>query len=397
MSYACHTQGGPDAKGVTILRILQLCLAPSFGGLEINMCDLSRWLASRPDVELAVGFTSGTRVAEKLGGLPVPQIAFSKPCGKLPLRPAWRLARWIAQHEIDGVHVHWKKDLPLVAMAKRLCRRPFRFVHTRHMNLPGRKHDPYHAWLYGSLDRLIVVTHYLHRQALAHLPIDPERVTPIHYGVAFDRPADREQIHERCRKLGIPVAPREGFHIGLFGRIYDYKGQHLLVDAVEQLRSQGKDVRAWIIGEPFVPEYLQDLKADVRRRGLADAVRFLGFQPHPLELMSVMDAVALTTRNETFGLVLVEAMRAGTAVIGSRAGGVPEIIDDGETGLLFESWNAADLARAIEQLYDDPALRQRLATAGQQKAMRAFDRDRQFQRVLEVLKESAAASTRRAA
>ncbi len=379
------------------MRILQLCLAPSFGGLEINMCDLSRWLANRPDVELAVGFTSGTRVAESLGGLPVPQIAFPKPCGKLPIRPAWRLARWIAEHKIDVVHVHWKKDLPLVAMAKRLSRRPFRFVHTRHMNLPGRKHDPYHAWLYGSLDRLIVVTHYVHRQALAHLPIDPDRVTTIHCGVAFDRPIDERRVLTRCRELGIPGTPREGFHIGLFGRIYDYKGQHLLVDAVEQLRSHGKDVRAWIIGEPFVPAYLEDLKADVRRRGLADAVRFLGFQPHPIELMSVMDAVALTTRNETFGLVLVEAMHAGRPVIGSRAGGVPEIIDDGETGLLFESWNAKDLARAIEQLYDNPALRHRLATAGQHKAMRAFDRDRQFQRVLEVLKESATASTRRAA
>ncbi len=367
------------------MRILEFCLSPAFGGLEINMCDLSRWLTQSGRGDVYLGVTRGSRIAAELQALECPTLFSKRPCGKLPFRSAWRLSRWIEQHAIDVVHIHWKFDLPLLALTKRLCRRPFRLVHTRHMNLPGKKHDPYHAWLYRSLDRLIVVTHYLHRQATHHLPMDPRRIVPIHCGVAPGRSISEECLARRCRATGVPLPPRSGFHVGLFGRICDYKGQHLLVDAVEMLRAKGKPIHAWIIGEPFDPEYLAALRQDVARRGLADLVHFLGFQRDPMELMAAFDVVTLTTRNETFGLVLVEAMQVGTAVVGSREGGVPEIIDDGETGLLFETWNAADLARALEQLHDDPSLRRRLALAGQRKAARSFDRDRQFAKVLDVL------------
>ena len=102
--------------------------------------------------------------------------------------------------------------------------------------------------------------------------------------------------------------------------------------------------------------------------------------------MTCFDVIVLTTKNETFGLVLIEAMLAGIAVIGSNAGGVPEIIDHEQTGLLFETWNVKSLATAIKRLVQNAELRASLARAGQQKARAQFNLDIQYQKFYDVIK-----------
>jgi glycosyltransferase involved in cell wall biosynthesis len=122
----------------------------------------------------------------------------------------------------------------------------------------------------------------------------------------------------------------------------------------------------------------------VAEKKLTDQIHFLDFYEPAIELMSCFDTVVLTTKNETFGLVLIEAMQAGVAVIGSNAGGVPEIIDHNKTGLLFESWNSDSLAKAIRLLYENKDLRHRLAEAGKKKAQSHFQLETQYGKVLEV-------------
>ncbi len=97
--------------------------------------------------------------------------------------------------------------------------------------------------------------------------------------------------------------------------------------------------------------------------------------------MQACDVVLMTSKNETFGLVTIEAMRNGTAVIASNSGGVLEIIDDEKTGLLFENQNYEDLALKIEKLYKDDILRKKLACIGQKKAEEEFDNEKQFKKL----------------
>jgi glycosyltransferase involved in cell wall biosynthesis len=103
--------------------------------------------------------------------------------------------------------------------------------------------------------------------------------------------------------------------------------------------------------------------------------------------MQACDAVLMTSKNETFGLVTIEAMRNGTAVIASNSGGVLEIIDDEQTGLLFESGNFEDLTLKIEMLYKDDILREKLACFGQKKAEEQFDNEKQFKKLINFFKE----------
>jgi len=370
------------------MRLLELCLAPAFGGLEIHVSDFSTWIAgSRPDVELFLGVRRDTQLDRRLSPLGRPMLRFARrrsliPFGNL-LLGARRLARFVTDHRVDIVHIHHKSDLPLVALAKAMSGGGFAFVHSRHMNLYGKKTDPYHRFLYGQLDRYIVVTEALKKQATEKLHIGADRITLVYNGSREPRTISADEKAVLRRELGVG----DGFLVGLVGRIEQFKGQHLLVEAVEKLRGEGLDVSAVIIGGCMDTDYLEDIKRRVEERGLP--VVFRGFHDNIPELMQCFDVSVLTTKVETFGLVLVEAMLAGVPVVGSNAGGVREIIDDGETGLLFESFDADSLAERLGRLYRDDRLRKRLARAGREKARESFDRDTQFGKLLRKLQELA--------
>lgn len=135
-------------------------------------------------------------------------------------------------------------------------------------------------------------------------------------------------------------------------------------------------------------EYLEKLKQKVIKYELEEQVLFVGFTKEPSKFMQACDVVLMASKNETFGLVTIEAMRNGTAVIASNSGGVLEVIDDEKTGLLFENQNYEDLALKIEKLYKDDILREKLAYAGQKKAKIQFDYDKQFEKVIELFGRS---------
>jgi glycosyltransferase involved in cell wall biosynthesis len=364
------------------IRILELCLSPDYGGLELHMRDFSRWLTGRSDCRLFLALQEGTKLSGALRDLDVPRLLFSEPAGKISIFKAKRLSDFIESHSIDLVHVHWKFDLPLAALAKKLCKRKFKLVHTRQMNMPGKKGDPYHRFIYGQLDYFIAITRYIERQARENLPIPDDKIIQIYYGVKMPGGVTAERTTALKKKLNISGE----FNIGLLGRISEYKGQHLLIEAMEKLRKEGIFAQAWIVGAAFEQDYLEKLKKMVTEKKLIDQIHFMDFYEPAIELMSCFDTVVLTTKNETFGLVLVEAMQAGVAVIGSNAGGVPEIIDHEKTGLLFDTWNSDSLSEAIRLLYKHQDLRHRLAEAGKKKAQIQFQLEIQYGKVLDVFK-----------
>jgi glycosyltransferase involved in cell wall biosynthesis len=233
------------------------------------------------------------------------------------------------------------------------------------------------------MDCFIAITKYIQKQAEVNLPMEKDKLKQIYYGVEVPAKITSGRIAQLKVKLEI----KRDFTIGLLGRLSEFKGQHLLIDAIDKLRAEGIIVNAWIVGESFEVGYLDYLKKMVRDMQLSHQIHFMDFYDKPLELMSCFDAVVLTTKNETFGLVLIEAMHAGVAVIGSNEGGVPEIIDHGKTGMLFETWSVDELAKAIKKLYLDEPFRKILAAAGQQKAKEKFDLETQYGKTLKIFKE----------
>ena len=117
--------------------------------------------------------------------------------------------------------------------------------------------------------------------------------------------------------------------------------------------------------------------------------RFLGFRSDMDSVYRTLDVAVDAAWNEAFGMVVVEPMIHRKAVIGTRAGGIPEIIEDGRSGLLVPPRDPEELARAIQRLVDDPALRQRLGEEARRRVQERFTLDLQAHRMTEVLESAA--------
>ncbi len=363
------------------MKILELCTSDGVGGLELYALRTTAALQRLGNDVMAV-VRPGTMLQQRMSEQGLAHFDLPRSSRALPLLAAWRLARLIDQGEVDVVHMHWGHDLLLAALAKRWARRPVRLVYTRQMALTRMKNDAYHRFLYRQVDLYLTITDKLLRQARQLLPLPPERVQRLYYGVPAPTPLGEGERRLVRHSLGIP---ERVFAIGLIGRMEEQKGQHLLVEAVQHLRAAGIPAHASLIGPAMDQPYQQRLQREVEERGLQDVVILHGPHKEPMAVMPAFDAVVLTTRMETFGLVLAEAMRCGVAVIGTNAGGVPEIIEDGVSGLLFAPEDAVHLARQLEHLARNDALRRELAAAGKARADDLFAEEKHYRRLADIL------------
>ncbi|MDZ7661033.1 glycosyltransferase family 4 protein [Thiohalophilus sp.] len=352
------------------MRLLELCLSPDLGGLELYAYRCALEL-DKTDEVLGVIDPQG-----KLQGFFAEQglawVGLQSGFKPLPLITAKKLAKIIDQHRIDVLHVHWGKDLPLAAWARTLSRSKPRVVHTRQMQITRPKTDRYHRFIYKNMDLILAITQRLESDLKKFLPAQMEnRIVTLYYGVKSPQtlidPNTQQQLREELN------VPEQAFLAGIFGRIKETKGQYLLIEAIKKLHSQGKTAYGLIVGHPMEPAYLEQLKQAVRESGLDPYIRFMDFVKEPQRWMQVCDTVILASQEETFGLVLAEAMQAGVAVIGTNSGGVPEIIEHGHSGLLFEPGDSGALAAQLASLQDDPQTRASLAQAGRERAAQLFD------------------------
>jgi glycosyltransferase involved in cell wall biosynthesis len=156
-----------------------------------------------------------------------------------------------------------------------------------------------------------------------------------------------------------PPKPREDGELRLLilGRINSWKGQDLLVEAVSLLpEAQRRAVKVKVVGDAFEGQpYRRDLETRIAELGLGDHVSIEGFVDDPTPLLQWSDAVVIPSRKpEPFGRVAIEGMAWARPVIAARHGGLVEIVEDGQDGVLFEPNNAADLRDAIMRFAGSP-------------------------------------------
>jgi glycosyltransferase involved in cell wall biosynthesis len=182
----------------------------------------------------------------------------------------------------------------------------------------------------------------------------------------FDAVTDAD-IRGVRQALGVGDAPL----VGVFGRMHPWKGQHVAVDAMERLPG----VHAIVVGDALFGEhaYVQMVQDRIRERGLQDRVHLLGFRTDIPLLMRAVDVLLHTSiAPEPFGRVLVEGMLARRPVVAAREGGTPEVVQNGETGLLVTPGNDAEIAEVVAGLLAQPDRRMAMGCAGRERARRLF-------------------------
>jgi len=353
------------------MHILEVCFSPSLGGLELYCLNIAARLRQRGH-EVSLWLAEGSRMARcaskesgagpQGGSLwsqarPLPRDLF-KPPGYINPYFTLRAKRLIRERGIDIIHLHRSQDLALFA--------PLNVpkVLTLQIQSSLPKRDLWHRWVYSRVDRILTITYLMRDLALKTLPVNPDKIHALHYGIAADELyAKRGDPKETRRRFGIP---EDAFLIGLVGRLEISKGQEVLLRAFAHIHQKYPQARLLFVGDP-PPEhsgYDQDLQNLARDLGMAERVHFIGFQAVTPPIFAALDLFVLASRQEAFGLVLLEAMAQGVPIIATRAGGVPEVIENGVNGMLVNPGDAAELAGAIERLTGDAELRGRLGGAG---------------------------------
>ncbi|HVF85440.1 MAG TPA: glycosyltransferase family 4 protein [Abditibacteriaceae bacterium] len=175
--------------------------------------------------------------------------------------------------------------------------------------------------------------------------------------------------------------------VGAIGRIGPWKGQHIFLDAAAKVLQDGHNARFVVVGAPLFgeDEYERGLHAQIDKLGIGSHVEMLGFRRDVPELLKDLDIVVhASTSADPLPNVVLEGMAAGKPVIGSRGGGVPEMIVDGETGLLSEMGDANELARNIETLLNDSQRAHEMGQAGYKRVRQLFSADRAARQIEDV-------------
>jgi glycosyltransferase involved in cell wall biosynthesis len=350
--------------------VLQLITSLERGGAENHLLALLTHADRQAfDLETAVLSGEGELVPVfRQAGIPVHLLRARSRFDPLALG---RLVRLLRAGHFDILHSHlFRADIYAGLAVGRLGERRPLLVSTRH-NDDRFFLNPFvgliHYGVSARQDLIIAISDHIARFTVSRGVRHPERVRRVYHGLEppLTQALEREGKHIR-QELGIAA---DAFLVGNVGRLALQKGQRHLIAAMPSLLERVPRARAIIAGSGDLEEYLRELAQEL---GVADQVHVLGPRKDVPALMHAIDVFAMPSIWEGFGLVLLEAMAAGRPIVASRVATIPEVVVDGETGLLVPAGDPLALAEALAQLADEPEQATRFGEAGRERLRRQF-------------------------
>jgi glycosyltransferase involved in cell wall biosynthesis len=204
------------------------------------------------------------------------------------------------------------------------------------------------------------------RDALVEYEYLPRnRIDVIYNGIA---PLTVDATHRETLRQELGLATDETV-IGTVARLDAVKNQAMMIRATRALRDQNHKVRLLLVGDGPERAALQALTADME---LEASVIFTGFQSQPADYLSLMDVFLLPSFTEGTSMTLLEAMSLSIPTVATSVGGTPEIVADGETGILTESDNLSEFTSALKRLLEQSATREQMANKAKQRFSERF-------------------------
>lgn len=297
-------------------------------------------------------------------------------------RDARRLARLLRRHPVDLFHTQNTgcEESPVAARLAGVRTVVGTFHVDSTYDLHRERSGPAHRMLETVSNRCltlgIAVSHATKRDWVGRTHIPAGRVVTIHNGIDPDRFRRRQSAAAARAELGLPAG---GLLAVGVGRLDEVKSFDTLIRAAAAVRAGGRDVAVVLAGTGPERPGLERLAAD-----LGVPAHFLGFRADVQPALDAADVFVLPSRAETLGYALLEAMAAGMACVGTRVGGIPEVIADGETGFVVPPRDPAALAAALGSLLTDLALRARFGAAGRERVAEHFHERDMVRRTIDL-------------
>ena len=360
--------------------VLYLAWAPFFSGAERALLLTLQALDPRRYVPHVIVGTDGPLRTELEGaGIAtdvVPLAHLGRDQGARWARSAWAI--WRLARRLRPALIH-SNDVPSFQPGGHVARW-MRVPALTHVRFPDS--DAGFRWfLRPGFTRALFVSDALRSDAMAAAPsVFGGKADVVHDGVVIPpevSPATREQIRT---ELGLPAnAPV----VALTGQVSEVKGIWDFVDAATELGAANSVVRFAVLGDDLKSggALRRAMESRVAERGLGGRFHFLGFRTDAPRLIPAFDIVTVPSHIEPLGNATLEAMAAGVPVVGSRVGGIPEMVEENVTGLLVPARNPSALAAALRDLVDAPERRQAFGRAARRRAVEWFGLPRHAERL----------------
>ncbi len=330
---------------------------PWRGGQNQILLLMRRQRARGDDAHLAAPAEAALATRAAAESFPVHPVAMR---GTWDLGSVLALARVMRAIRPDVVHWHAARAHAIGAMASLLHPAPARVL-SRRVQLPVRRSIGSKLLYALPVDRIAAISEAV-RDALVGSGVAAERIDVVPSGIDPPTALDPAARFDLRRSFGIEN--RDVLAVTLAALSLG-KGHRDLLRATAAASTRAPSLRLWIVGEgPLDTE----LRRECRSLGLEGRVQFLGFRTDIQALLQAADLFCLATRHEGLGSSILEAMAAGLPVVATRVGGIPEIVEEGSTGILVPESDPAALADALERMASDPGLRERMGERARARA-----------------------------
>lgn len=286
-----------------------------------------------------------------------------------------KLIKLIKSENADMLYVSGKKELFFAYLIKKFTKMPY--IYHSHGFAQAADIGFMYRKTISHADKIICISDAT-RRVLLERKIDDKKITVVYNGVDVDKISAFSQPKN---------AENENFRVIFAGAVQPTKGVHTLAEAVLRLSREEGGISLDIFGEipKAVPkEYIEKLSDIAASSG--GAIRLCGYSDKVASEIAKRDLLVLPSQNEGLGMVLLEAMCLKKPVIGSNVGGIPEIIEDGKTGFLFENKNADDLYEKIKALKNDRKLAENMGICGRERVEKLYSLKVQVDHIDGVIK-----------
>lgn len=301
---------------------------------------------------------------------------------------AFQLARLIKREKVDLIHSHGTVPLNIISrLAAKLSGVPcISHIHAENVfnaNPLVRQCQIFlDNWTTQFCYKLIAVSNAT-KQSLVKQGIHPDRIEVIVNSIDPNRIRCSQSREEIFRTFRIDSKKRL---IGVIGRLSPTKGLEDFLKAMREITQQVPDVVGIIVGEDLEQKgkYQRELQELSRSLNLNGAVMFTGFQQDPFSFLNAMEFFVFPSLREGMPLAILEAMCLKKAVVATHVGGIPEVVQKGETGVLIPPADSGALAQAVLKLLDDPERTKEMGEAGYKRVKEYFSESRMIDQIREL-------------
>jgi glycosyltransferase involved in cell wall biosynthesis len=306
-------------------------------------------------------------------GLPILSIPMKS---ELSFGAAFRLSLHMKRERCVLAHFH---DAHAVSVGGMACRRadvPIRII-SRRVDFPLKTNALSRAKYTRDIDRIVAISDGV-KDVLVQGGISPSVIDIVPSGIDFS-PFD--SIKDRTFLRTEFGFASDDFLAGIVAALEDHKGHRYLIEAARIIKDRAPKVKIIVVGkgslELALDRQARDLQVD-------DLVYFLGFREDVPRILASLDVFVLSSHLEGLGTSIMDAMASRLPVVATAVGGIPEVVADGETGLLVPPRSPEALAEAILRLHDDRALARRLGNRGHEVVHEKFSAESMARRIIEI-------------